>query len=182
MTKNTYLRIIKCAHKKYKDFICLYGTIYKRWSDFMNTTGTFEKNDIYTCARCGKIFQYSGIGLRLCQACKEIDAKEFELVKDYIYENLAATVQDTAIATGVRVRRIKEFLRDGRLLIPDNSVIFINCESCGASIKCGRLCRECANALSGEKKKEMEIEEYNIGERPKKVEARMRFLENDRRS
>lgn len=148
----------------------------------MNIVGTFGKNDIYTCARCGKIFQYSGIGLHLCQPCKELDAKEFNLVKDYIYANLSATIQDTALATGVRVRRIKEFLRDGRLLIPDKSAIFLNCESCGTSIKCGRLCRECANTLSGEAKKEMEIEEYQIGERPKKIEARMHFLDAERRS
>ncbi len=148
----------------------------------MNTAGSLGKNDIQTCARCGKIFQYPGIGLRLCQACKELDAKEFDLVKDYIYANLSATVQDTSLATGVRVRRIKEFLQDGRLMIPDNSAIFLNCESCGTSIKCGRLCRECANALSSEAKKEMDIEEYQIGERPRKVTARMHYLDNERRN
>ncbi len=147
----------------------------------MNIAGTFEKKDICTCARCGKIFQYSGIGLHLCQACKELDAKEFDLVKDYIYSNLSATVKDVAMATGVRVRRIKGFLQDGRLLIPDNSAIFLNCECCGANIKSGRLCRECANALSSTAKKEMDIEEYQIGERPKKMTARMHFLEPERK-
>lgn len=148
----------------------------------MTTAGTFGKNDIYTCARCGKIFQYSGIGLHLCPTCKELDSKEFDLVKDYIYTNLSATVKDTAMATGVRVRRIKEFLQDGRLLIPDNSAIFLTCESCGANIKSGRLCRECANALSSTTKKEMDIEEYQIGERPRKVNARMHFLDAERKN
>ncbi len=148
----------------------------------MSTVGNFEKNEICTCTRCGKIFQYSGIGLRLCANCKELDTKEFNLVKDYIYSNLSATVKDTSLATGVRVRRIKGFLQDGRLLIPDNSAIFLSCEGCGTNIKSGRFCRDCANALSNTEKKELEIEEYQIGERPKKVAARMHFLEPERKN
>lgn len=114
--------------------------------------------------------------------CKELDEEEFNLVKKYIYGNPSATVKDTMMATGVKVRRIRGYLRDGRLIIPDDSPIFINCENCGTSIKYGRLCKECADALSDEIKKEMNIEEYNIGECPKKIGAHMHFFDAERMS
>ncbi|SFR64608.1 hypothetical protein [Anaeromicropila populeti] len=138
-------------------------------------------NNISTCARCGKLFQYSGIGLNICQKCKEIDEKEFNLVKEYIYDNPSATVKDTVLNTGVSVRRIRSFLREGRLIIPDGSPIFIECENCGTNIKFGRLCRECADSLTNEIKREMCIEDCHIGERPKKAGVRMHFLDAERK-
>lgn len=143
----------------------------------MNTEG---QNDISTCARCGKLFQYMGSGLKICQKCKELDEQEFNSVKDYLFENPLATIKDTVAATGVSIRRIRSYLREGRLIIPDTSPIFINCENCGTTIKYGRLCRACANELSNEIKKEMNIEEHHIGESPKKTGLRMRFFNNDR--
>jgi ribosomal protein L32 len=106
--------------------------------------------------------------VNICHKCKEIDEREFNSVKDYIYENPCATFKDTVVATGVKASRIRSYLRNGRLLIPDSSPIFINCENCGASIKYGRICKQCANTLSNEMKKEMNIEEYQIGESPKR--------------
>ena len=131
----------------------------------MNVEGV---DSISNCTRCGKLFRNSGSSLNICQKCKEIDEEEFISVKDYIYENPSATLKNTAAATGVKVVTIRSYLRNGRLMIPDNSPIFINCENCGTSIKYGRICRECARVLSNEMKKEMNIEECQIGEYPKR--------------
>jgi len=131
----------------------------------MNVEGV---DGISNCTQCGKIFRNLGNGFNICQKCKELDEEEFNLVKDYIYENPFATLKNTASATGVKVMRIQSYLRNGRLMIPDNSPIFINCENCGTSIKYGRICIECAKILSKEMKKEMDIEECQIGESPKR--------------
>lgn len=138
-----------------------------------------QKNgDIQECRRCGKMFFYSGIGKCICAICKAEEEAQFELVKEYIYDNLSATIMQVSKETGVRVSRIKSYLRDGRLIIPDGSAIFLNCEVCGTEIKFGRLCRPCAETLSSEFKKEMEIDEFQIGEKPKNIgPARMRFLD-----
>jgi flagellar operon protein (TIGR03826 family) len=137
-----------------------------------------EATEICTCPRCGKIFSYLGMGMKLCQHCKDIDEEEFNKVKSFLYDNPLATVKETTLATGVKIKRIKTYIRDGRLTIPDSSPIFINCENCGTNIRFGRLCRECATSLSSELKKEMNIEEWQIGEKPQKIKDHFYFLEH----
>lgn len=140
-----------------------------------------DANEISTCARCGKIFSYTGIGICICQKCKELDEEEFNKVKSYIYDNPYATVKETTLATDVKIRRINSFVRDGRLTIPDCSPIFVSCENCGTNIRFGRLCRECANSLSNELKKEMNIEEWQIGDRPRKIREHIHYMEHPER-
>ncbi|BCJ95825.1 hypothetical protein acsn021_33940 [Anaerocolumna cellulosilytica] len=135
--------------------------------------------NLQSCARCGGMFWYQGTGKRICSKCKKEDDEQFEIVKSYIYENLSATIMDVSKETGVRVARIKAFLREGRLVIPDNSAIFLNCEACGTSIKFGRICRTCADTLTGEIKKAMDVSEYEIGEKPNLNSGKMRFLTRD---
>lgn len=127
-----------------------------------------EENYISTCKRCGNLFAYAGFGLNICKKCVELEEEEFKLVKDYIYENPSATFKDTVLATGVKGSRIRSYLKAGRLIIPDSSPIFIDCENCGTSIKYGRICPQCADLLSAEMKKEMNITADNIGECPNK--------------
>ncbi len=140
--------------------------------------GLNKNGEIQECKRCGKMFCFTGIGKCICASCKEEDEAEFEKVKDYIYENLSATIMQVSKETGIRVTRIKSYLRDGRLVIPDGSAVFLKCEMCGADIKFGRLCRECADSLSNDLRHEMQVEEFQIGEKPKGSNAgRMRFLD-----
>lgn len=135
------------------------------------------KEEIRVCARCGKMFCYTGMGHSICDQCKKEDEADFNLVKDYIYDHPSAAIMEVSKETGVRVNRIKAYLRDGKLMITDASPIFLNCESCGASIRYGRMCRECANTLSTEIKKEMNIDEYQIGEKPQNTNlAKIKFL------
>lgn len=133
---------------------------------------------LQSCLRCGNMFLYSGIGKCICENCKKEDEEEFQSVKNYIYEHPMATIMEVSGETGVRVIRIKSYLRDGRLIISDNSPIFINCEVCGTSIKYGRLCRSCADTMTSEMKNAMKVDEYQIGEKPSPT-TRIRFLERE---
>lgn len=136
---------------------------------------------LQVCLRCGNMFLYSGIGKCICDDCKKEDEIDFNTVKEYIYNNPSATIMETSQATSVRVTRIKAYLRDGRLLIPDGSPIFLNCELCGANIKFGRVCRQCADTLTNELRSTMNISDFNVGEKPKSsIQHKMRFLDRDR--
>lgn len=135
-----------------------------------------EYGAVKSCKQCGKIYAYAGIGELLCEKCKEIDNKEFESVKEYIYSNPDATIRDTAEVTGVRVRRITAYIRENRLIIPDKSAVFILCETCGESIKSGRICKKCADALSMDTKKELNIEMHHIGETPNRKAVKMHYI------
>lgn len=132
--------------------------------------------EIRVCPRCQNMFCYIGIGPKICTKCKELDEEEFNKVKDYVYEHSNASIMEVSKETGVRVIRIKNYLRDGRLMIPDSSPIFLDCENCGTSIRFGRFCRECAESLSNEIKNELKLDEYQIGEKPKSLgQPKIRF-------
>lgn len=133
-----------------------------------------------TCNRCKRMFTYFGFGHRLCPECKALDDEQFERVRDYIVEHGTATMLEIENALGVPIQRIRQYLREGRLEIPENSPIYLHCESCHCDIRSGRYCKECAAKLSKELQGTLRIDEYEIGEVPKiKPKGKMRYLGNN---
>ncbi len=133
------------------------------------------------CMRCGIMFQYNGVGHVICPRCREIDQKEFALVRNYIYENRGATILEVSDAVGVQPPIIEGFLRAGRLEIPPDSAVFIRCERCNKEIRSGRFCAECAKQLTTELKQALDFDETQVGEDAKSTSAgtgKMRFMED----
>lgn len=131
------------------------------------------------CQRCGRIFHYSGFGHIYCDLCREVDTKEFETVKDYLYSHPLATMLEVEDNTGVIMKKISNYLREGRLEIPEGSPIFIKCELCKAEIRYGRVCPTCAEHLTAATKQKMDFDEYQVGEMPKQT-GKMRFFNRDK--
>lgn len=117
------------------------------------------------CRRCRRFFTYVGYGYMYCQHCKKKDEEDFNKVRDYIYANGTATIMQVVAETGVEQPYVKQFLREGRLIIPESSPIFIKCESCGCDIRSGRYCTDCGARLSKELKSAAILHE--MGEKPK---------------
>lgn len=103
--------------------------------------------EVKNCKRCGRIYQYIG-GKPLCYDCKEDDEKDFQRVKEYLYEHPNASMSAVSEATDISIATIRQYLRDERLIISDGSLIGIDCERCGASIKTGRYCKPCGAELA----------------------------------
>ncbi len=102
------------------------------------------------CSRCGKLFTYA-YGTVLCDSCKKSDEDDFRKVKDYLYNHPGANLSKIAIDLDISVKRIKNFLREGRLEISgDGANLFLDCEKCGMSIKTGLYCEECEKALKND--------------------------------
>ena len=119
------------------------------------------------CRMCGRLFEYINIGYGLCPNCTEIDNRSFHKVKEYLRENGTATAQQISAAVNVSESTIYQYLRDGRVEIPENSPIYIKCELCRTEIRYGRYCQECATTMTREMQKgSMVIDIYEIGERP----------------
>ncbi len=132
---------------------------------------------LQSCIRCDKIFLFTGVGKCICAKCNAADEEIFNTVKDYIYDHPSAMIKEVAEKTGVKIGRIKSYLKEGRLIISDDSAIFLNCEVCGAQLKFGRVCRNCADTLSNEMKSAMEINDYSIGDKPVNNHgAKMRYF------
>ncbi|MFV0344533.1 MAG: flagellar protein [Anaerocolumna sp.] len=128
------------------------------------------------CVRCKRMFTYLGFGHFYCPACKKIDEEDFAKVKEYIYDHGNASAMVVSEHTGISLARITQYLREGRLEIPEMSSIFIKCEMCSQDIRSGRLCPSCAGKLSGPLRESMNFDDEQVGQVPRKKEGKMRYF------
>lgn len=131
------------------------------------------------CMRCGMMFQYSNTGHVICPRCREEDMRDFDRVRDYVYEHKGATIMEVADELNIRPTIIEGFLRAGRLEIPNDSAVFLHCERCRKEIRSGRFCPDCAAQLTMEMKRALDFDESQIGEVPDR-KGKMRFMDRER--
>lgn len=103
--------------------------------------------DVRNCKRCGKIFQYKGNWI--CPNCVQQDDEDFHKVREYIIAHPNSTSIDISQATGVELKTIARFLKEGRLESEyvSGSELGLQCEKCGREIESGRYCESCLNEL-----------------------------------
>ncbi|CAH0118022.1 MULTISPECIES: TIGR03826 family flagellar region protein [unclassified Paenibacillus] len=102
--------------------------------------------NVENCPRCGKIF--AKYFRDLCPAClREIEA-EYELCVKYLRENKEATIQELSEATGVTMRQITRFVREGRISMKNAPNLTYPCEICGVPIREGHMCDSCRGRLA----------------------------------
>lgn len=132
--------------------------------------------EVRNCKGCGKLFNYLS-GPPLCPSCaKALDLK-FEEVKAYIYDHPRCDMQEVSEEMEVSISQIKQWIREERLSFAEDSMIGIDCESCGVTIKTGRFCKACkeklSNGLAGLYK---EPEKPAFKQKDPKENHRMRYL------
>jgi len=101
--------------------------------------------ELKNCKKCGRMFS-SRNGQLFCSKCKTNDEEDFNIVREYIYDNPDSTVKDVHEGTEVPEETILKFLRQGRLVLKGEGV-GLECERCGKSINTGRFCDKCAQEL-----------------------------------
>ena len=132
--------------------------------------------NVRNCRNCGRLFNYIS-GIVICPACKESLEAKFQEVKEYIREHKGAGIQEVAEACDVETAQIRQWLREERLEVTENSALFLNCESCGTPIRSGRYCAKCKTELT----RDLNGILKDSRQRQKPVEdkaqgARMRFI------
>lgn len=104
---------------------------------------------IRNCKKCSRI--YADDNFDLCPICRNSDAEEFKIVKDFLYDHPGADIQTVAEATGVDTKKIMRFLRDGKLeIVGDSPNLLLDCERCGTPINSGRFCNKCVAEMERE--------------------------------
>ena len=135
--------------------------------------------EVRNCKGCGKLFNYLS-GPPLCPACARALDLKFEEVKAYVYDHPGCDMQEVSDKMEVSIAQIKQWIREERLSFAEDSMIGIDCEGCGVTIKTGRFCKACkerlANNLSSIYKKP---EEPVVKRKDPKDNPRMRFLNKD---
>lgn len=134
--------------------------------------------NVRNCRICGRIFNYLS-GPPVCPACREAAEAKFQEVKDYIREHRGVGMSEVAEACDVDPAQIRQWLREDRLEVTEDSAVFLNCESCGAPIRSGKFCDKCKQEMA---KGFDQVLKTNRPEppKPKKSDdsqsAKMRFL------
>lgn len=103
--------------------------------------------DVRNCPRCGNIFQK--LRRDICPACAQNEDKEYEIVRDFIYDNPKSDVITVSEETGISVDTIMKFLRENRLVNLCDSLI-LECDGCGEPIPSGKYCGDCTEKLKKE--------------------------------
>lgn len=106
-----------------------------------------EYNIPRTCARCGGVMIFKGVGEYHCEECDYVDYDDYGKVRLYIEEHKGANAAQIEAETGVTQRSIRRMLRESRIEIAEGSKIFLRCEVCGANIRSGRFCPTCEGQL-----------------------------------
>lgn len=65
-------------------------------------------------------------------------------------ENRMATMLDVCEHTGVEEQTLRQFIREGRLMVSAFPNLGYPCESCGKMIQLKRLCTDCQSKLDDE--------------------------------
>lgn len=82
----------------------------------------------------------------MCPECLKVDREQFTAVREHLKRNPGADIAAVSEATGVSIKRIQEYLREGRLVLA-KSVEWLKCERCGEPLSTGRLCATCAQEM-----------------------------------
>ena len=98
------------------------------------------------CPYCGRVFVRTFHNI--CQHCINEIEEQYQLVRDYLREHRTATITELSEETGVPVKQITKFIREGRLSLKDNPNMSYPCESCGILIREGNLCGSCRQKLA----------------------------------
>lgn len=97
--------------------------------------------EVRNCPRCGKVFVK--IIEPVCNKCVKEEEHIFEKVRGYVKENPHQTVKEVAAECEVTVKRILQYLRDGRLEASLGMHGEITCSKCDKPIFIGRMCEKC---------------------------------------
>lgn len=102
--------------------------------------------NVANCNRCGKIYMKNMHGL--CPACiKQLEA-EYQQCLDYLRDHRQCTIQELSDGTGVSVKQIIRFIREGRISTRNNPNMTYPCDVCGTSIKENHICDSCRARLA----------------------------------
>lgn len=137
-----------------------------------------------TCAKCGGVMVFRGLGEYQCEDCGELAYDDYGKVRNYIDEHKGATALQVEEATGVTQKVIRRLLRDGRLEVAESSKAFLHCDMCNKSIRSGRYCPECEMKIHrGLEAKQREISQKSnvqgFSANKKGDEGQRRFMKND---
>jgi len=133
--------------------------------------------DVRNCKSCGKLFNYLS-GPPLCTSCIKALDEKFSVVKEYIYDHPGAGMQEVSDENDVTIPQIQKWLREEKLSFSENSLVGIECENCGATIRTGKFCQSCKTKLVNNLGNIYKEPDIQAKKKDLRENAKMRFLDS----
>ncbi|TMV47168.1 flagellar protein [Paenibacillus mesophilus] len=102
--------------------------------------------NLSNCPQCGKVYVKNSYNM--CPNCLREIEDQYRKCVDHLRKNRSCTLHELSEETGVPVRMIIRFIREGRIAAKDAPNVLTPCESCGEPIKEGTLCANCRSQLA----------------------------------
>ncbi len=83
----------------------------------------------------------------MCPDCAKKEEDDFEKVRDYLYKNPGATIEEVSEQTEVDTKKVLEFLKEGRLMLKNENPNLLRCEICDSPILTGKYCEKCSRDM-----------------------------------
>jgi len=93
------------------------------------------------CSRCGRLF--NRIASSVCPDCDRKNEEIFQKLREYINENPMCNISELSDSTGVSVKRILQYIREGRIEMSKGMHGEVTCSKCGLPIVRGNYCEKC---------------------------------------
>ena len=132
--------------------------------------------DVINCKGCGRLFN-ALTRSRLCPNCVTKMEEKFQEVKTYVNDNPGSTIEIVSQECGVSTKQIKQWIREERLSFSEDSMQGIECEQCGAMIRCGRFCESCKSKLHNDFRGAIDTPVARPEKNTSRDKDRMRFLQ-----
>lgn len=102
--------------------------------------------EVKNCSTCGKIFN-SVMDVKRCSECRKGDEVKFKMIREYLYDNPGASIEEVSEHLDIDRIKILHFLREGRIETVGDQMV-INCEHCGILITHGKYCEKCSREIA----------------------------------
>ena len=99
------------------------------------------------CKKCKKIFNRISSKQVICQKCTAELDDAYHKVKDYLWKNRKASINQVAEDCDVSVAQLKRWVKEEKLEFSQESGVSFQCESCGKEIRSGRYCQSCKDKV-----------------------------------
>ena len=93
------------------------------------------------CPSCGKFFMKTNSPI--CADCAKEVEESFDNVRAYVKDNPNSSIKAVSDACNVSVKRILQYIREGRLEASVGMQNDVTCSKCGKPISTGRICPKC---------------------------------------
>lgn len=98
------------------------------------------------CPQCGKVYVKNNYNI--CPTCLRGIEDQYRQCVEFLRRNRLCSMHELSEGTGVSIRTITRFIREGRITNREAPNVQMACEVCGGPLREGTICDTCRMKLN----------------------------------